>query len=66
MYEAWRNNRQAFEDYLGVQSKDRFPVGGLLAEFVVTEAHSCGLRACHEIPASHPMLATTAARNPRL
>ncbi len=38
MYEAWRNNRQAFEDYLGVQSKDRFPVDGLLAEFVVTEA----------------------------
>jgi hypothetical protein len=38
LYEAWRNHRQAFEDYLSVQSKDRFPVGGLLAEFVVTEA----------------------------
>lgn len=38
LYEAWRNHRQAFEDYLSVQSKDRFPGGGLLAEFVVTEA----------------------------
>lgn len=38
LYEAWRNDRQAFDAYLSVQSKDRFPVGGLLAEFVVTEA----------------------------
>jgi hypothetical protein len=38
MYEAWGNDRPAFETYLSVQSKDRFPVGGLLAEFVVTEA----------------------------
>ncbi len=38
MYEAWRYQRDAFEAYLSVQSKDRFPVGGLLAEFVVTEA----------------------------
>lgn len=36
--EAWRHDREAFESYLSVQSKDRFPVGDLLAEFVVTEA----------------------------
>ncbi|MGL5817745.1 MAG: GIY-YIG nuclease family protein [Phycicoccus sp.] len=38
MYEAWRNDRAAFESYQSVQSKDRFSIGGLLAEFVVTEA----------------------------
>ena len=38
LYEAWRNDRAAFESYQSVQSKDRFPVGDLLAEFVVTEA----------------------------
>lgn len=38
LYEAWRNDRQVFEDYQAVQSKDRFPVGDLLASFVVTEA----------------------------
>lgn len=25
MYEAWRNDRSAFENYQSVQSKDRFP-----------------------------------------
>ncbi len=38
LYEAWRNDRDAFEDYQSVQSKSRFPVGELLASFVVTEA----------------------------
>lgn len=38
LYEAWRNNRDTFEDYQSVQSKNRFPVGDLLASFVVTEA----------------------------
>jgi hypothetical protein len=38
LYEAWRNDRGAFEDYQSVQSKNRFPQGGLLASFVVTEA----------------------------
>lgn len=38
LHEAWRTDRQAFESYQSVQSKDRFPVGGLLASFVVTEA----------------------------
>lgn len=38
MYEAWRNDRKSFESYQSVQSKDRFPVGDLLAGFVVTEA----------------------------
>jgi hypothetical protein len=38
LYEAWRNDRDAFEDYQSVQSKDRFPIGDLLASFVVTEA----------------------------
>lgn len=38
MYEAWRTQREAFESYQRVQGKDRFPVGDLLAGFVVTEA----------------------------
>ncbi len=38
IYEAWRNDRGAFEAYQAVQSKDRFPLGDLLASFVVTEA----------------------------
>lgn len=38
LYEAWRNDRESFERYQRVQSKDRFPVRSLLAEFVVTEA----------------------------
>jgi hypothetical protein len=38
LYEVWRNDRQRFETYQSTQSKDRFPVGGLLASFVVTEA----------------------------
>ncbi|MDP3713784.1 MAG: GIY-YIG nuclease family protein [Mycobacteriales bacterium] len=38
LYEAWRNNRDAFEDYQSVQSKNRFAIGQLLASFVVTEA----------------------------
>lgn len=38
LYEAWRNERDAFEDYQSVQRKDRFPIGDLLASFVVTEA----------------------------
>lgn len=38
MYEAWRNDLKSFESYQSVQSKDRFPVGDLLAGFVVTDA----------------------------
>src|SRR3954467_11479487 len=38
LYEAWRNDRGAFENYQSVQSRDIFPVGDLLASFVVTEA----------------------------
>ena len=38
LYEAWRSDRGAFDDYQSVQSKNRFPVGDLLASFVVTEA----------------------------
>lgn len=38
MYEAWRNDRRAFESYQSVQQKDKFAVGDLLASFVVTEA----------------------------
>ena len=38
MYEAWRNNREAFEAYQSVQGRDVFGVGDLLASFVVTEA----------------------------
>lgn len=38
LYESWRNNRDAFEDYQSVQGRDVFPIGDLLASFVVTEA----------------------------
>lgn len=38
LYEAWRNHRQAFETYQSAQRRDVFPVGDLLASFVVTEA----------------------------
>lgn len=38
LYEAWRTKRDAFEQYQRVQSRDVFPVGELLASFVVTEA----------------------------
>lgn len=38
LYEAWRNDRNAFENYQSVQHRDIFPVGDLLASFVVTEA----------------------------
>jgi len=38
-YEAWRNDRAAFEKYQSVQRRDRFPAGAPLASFVVTEAH---------------------------
>lgn len=38
LYEAWRNNRDVFEDYQSVQRRNRFLIGDLLASFVVTEA----------------------------
>ena len=38
LYEAWRNHREAFETYQSTQHRDVFPVGALLASFVVTEA----------------------------
>lgn len=38
LYEAWLNDRDAFEAYQSVQRSDRFPEGALLASFVVTEA----------------------------
>jgi hypothetical protein len=38
LYEAWRNDRYASENYQRVQSRDIFRVGCLLASFVVTEA----------------------------
>jgi hypothetical protein len=38
LYEAWRNDRDAFEAYQSVQRKARFQVGDLVASFVVTEA----------------------------
>ncbi len=38
LYEAWRNDRDAFDAYQSVQRKARFQVGDLLASFVVTEA----------------------------
>ena len=38
LYEAWHNDRDAFDAYQSVQRKARFQVGDLLASFVVTEA----------------------------
>jgi hypothetical protein len=38
LYESWRKDRTAFEDYQRVQSRDIFRMGDLLASFVVTEA----------------------------
>jgi len=38
LYEAWRNHRDSFERYQSAQSRNVFPVGALLASFVVTEA----------------------------
>ncbi len=38
LYGAWRNDRDAFEAYQSVQSRDVYPVGDLLASFIVTEA----------------------------
>ena len=38
LYGSWRTDRDAFEDYQSVQRRDVFPVGDLLASFVVTEA----------------------------
>ena len=38
LYRAWLNNRAGFEMYQGVQSRDCFDVGDLLASFVVTES----------------------------
>lgn len=51
MYEAWRNDRSAFESYQSVQSKHRFPVGGLLAQFVVTEAQKTVFVGIHRVNA---------------
>lgn len=38
LYDAWRAERPAFESYQSVQLKDKFPVGDLLASFIVTDA----------------------------
>jgi hypothetical protein len=38
LYESWRSDREAFEGYQSVQHRNVFPVGGVLASFVVTEA----------------------------
>ena len=37
LYEAWRNERDAFEAYQRVQRRDLFSAGDLLASFVVTD-----------------------------
>lgn len=38
LYEAWRNDREAFEFYQCTQSRDVFPVDSVIASFIVTEA----------------------------
>lgn len=38
LYEAWRNDRAAFEAYQSVQVRDVFPIDAILASFIVTDA----------------------------
>lgn len=38
LYEAWRNDREAFENYQSVQVRDVFPIDAFLASFIVTDA----------------------------
>lgn len=38
LYEAWRNDRPAFEAYQSAQVRDVFPVDAVVASFIVTEA----------------------------
>ena len=38
LYEAWRNNRAAFEGYQSAQARDIFPLDAVLATFIVTDA----------------------------
>lgn len=38
LYEAWRNDRTAFEAYQGAQAREVFRVDDMLASFIVTEA----------------------------
>lgn len=38
LYEAWRNDRAAFEAYQSVQVRDVFPIDAVLASFIVTDA----------------------------
>lgn len=49
MYEAWRNDRPAFEAYQQVQSKDRFPRGQVLASFIVTEVRKTVFVGLYEV-----------------
>ncbi len=38
LYEAWRNDRTAFEAYQSAQVRDVFPIDAVLASFIVTDA----------------------------
>lgn len=38
LYEAWRNDRIAFEAYQSAQVRDVLPIDAVLASFVVTDA----------------------------
>jgi hypothetical protein len=38
LYEAWRNDRAAFEAYQSAQVRDVFPIDAVLASFIVTDA----------------------------
>jgi hypothetical protein len=37
LYEAWRNDRAAFEAYQSAQVRDVFPINAVLASFIVTD-----------------------------
>lgn len=55
LYQPWRNDRNAFEDYQSVQSRDRFPIGDLLASFVVTEARKTVFVGLYRVAGVHTL-----------
>ena len=49
LYEAWRNDRSAFERYQSVQQRNLFDVGDRVASFIVTEARKTVLVGLYEV-----------------
>ena len=49
LYEAWRNDRAAFERYQSIQQRNVFTVGDLLASFIVTEVRKTVFVGLYEV-----------------